>query len=449
MPRRLPSSSLDKQTQITASDTGAVLAGTWYIGTGGAGGAGAVAGTLNGPLNGNAATASKWASKVTVNGIDLQGDITPITIGVNTTSNPSAGTYRPLFVPSNSAGNQQASTSGNLSYDPNTGTLTATVFSGSGSGLTGVVKSISFNGGAAVDGAVSINSPAQVQSDWNQTTTSAVDYIKNKPTIPSLSGYATESFVTTRGYLTSAPVTSVNGQTGAVTVSSPTAVSGLSQDTVMRASGGINWGMGAVPGYTYTISNGSVDDTSTVFTVPSTGWWTFPNVKIMFKGKRIGCSASLNPSSAYITGIFEVFTDVSGWTPIAAKWWDWNQINYVFDSGESRYIDTRAQYYSGGYGIGSEGVGAESTYFNRPYYLQSGNNIRLRSKWVSTVPTIEVAGATWNAGSTNPENYLPFYIYTAETPNYEWRAYPSPISFDGGYWYMGNWVQFSAIRVGT
>lgn len=26
---------------------------------------------------------------------------------------------------------------------------------------------------------------AQVQSDWNQATTTAVDYIKNKPTIPS------------------------------------------------------------------------------------------------------------------------------------------------------------------------------------------------------------------------------------------------------------------------
>ena len=34
-----------------------------------------------------------------------------------------------------------------------------------------------------------------VQSDWNQTDNSAKDYIKNKPTIPSLSGYATENYV--------------------------------------------------------------------------------------------------------------------------------------------------------------------------------------------------------------------------------------------------------------
>ena len=34
-----------------------------------------------------------------------------------------------------------------------------------------------------------------VQSDWNQANTSAEDYIKNKPTIPSISGLATESYV--------------------------------------------------------------------------------------------------------------------------------------------------------------------------------------------------------------------------------------------------------------
>lgn len=36
---------------------------------------------------------------------------------------------------------------------------------------------------------------APVQSDWNQSDEEALDYIKNKPTIPSLSGYATEEYV--------------------------------------------------------------------------------------------------------------------------------------------------------------------------------------------------------------------------------------------------------------
>lgn len=43
---------------------------------------------------------------------------------------------------------------------------------------------------------------AQIQSDWNQTNTSAKDYIKNKPTIPSLTEYATEQWVRQQGYLT-------------------------------------------------------------------------------------------------------------------------------------------------------------------------------------------------------------------------------------------------------
>lgn len=34
---------------------------------------------------------------------------------------------------------------------------------------------------------------AQVQSDWNQTTTTAVDYIKNKPTIPTVPGVVSTS----------------------------------------------------------------------------------------------------------------------------------------------------------------------------------------------------------------------------------------------------------------
>ncbi len=50
-------------------------------------------------------------------------------------------------------------------------------------------------------GNVSLAIPAaQIQSDWNQSNTSALDYIKNKPTIPSVNY----------------PVVSVNGKTGAV-----------------------------------------------------------------------------------------------------------------------------------------------------------------------------------------------------------------------------------------
>lgn len=43
------------------------------------------------------------------------------------------------------------------------------------------------------------NIPEQVQADWDETNTSSKAYIQNKPTIPSIDGLATESFVT--GYV--------------------------------------------------------------------------------------------------------------------------------------------------------------------------------------------------------------------------------------------------------
>lgn len=50
---------------------------------------------------------------------------------------------------------------------------------------TGTVTSV--NNVSPVNGNVTISIPAaQIQSDWNQTNTSSKDYIKNKPTIPSV-----------------------------------------------------------------------------------------------------------------------------------------------------------------------------------------------------------------------------------------------------------------------
>lgn len=43
----------------------------------------------------------------------------------------------------------------------------------------------------------------QVQSDWNESDTESMAFIKNKPTIPSLTGYATETWVQGQNYLTS------------------------------------------------------------------------------------------------------------------------------------------------------------------------------------------------------------------------------------------------------
>jgi hypothetical protein len=233
MPRRLPSSALDTQSQITAvsgslASPQGTLSGYWKLDQ-----------TLTGDITGNAGTATRFKDAVVVNGTTLAGNSTPVTIGVNTTSIATSGTYYPTFVPTNTAGNQQASTHASLSYDPNTGFLSATRFVGSGAGLTGVVTSISFNGAAAVNGAVSITSPAQVQPDWNATT--GLGSILNKPALfsgsytdlsnkPALfSGSYTDlsskptlfdgAYSSLTG-IPAAPVTSVNASTGAVIVRS-------------------------------------------------------------------------------------------------------------------------------------------------------------------------------------------------------------------------------------
>ena len=106
---------------------------------------------------------------VVVNGTNLAGNVTPITIGVNTTTISTSGTYYPIFVPTNVAGNQQASTNLSFSYDPNTGYLSASRFVGSGAGLTNIVTSLAVNGATAATGAVAITTVASVAAGTGVT----------------------------------------------------------------------------------------------------------------------------------------------------------------------------------------------------------------------------------------------------------------------------------------
>lgn len=73
----------------------------------------------------------------------------------------------------------------------------------------------------------------QVQVDWNETDDTKPSFINNKPTIPNVSNFVEKSqtsgllrndgTVDTNNYLVNAPVTSVNGQTGAVSLNIPAA----------------------------------------------------------------------------------------------------------------------------------------------------------------------------------------------------------------------------------
>lgn len=133
---------LDTQTAITSAGTSgspATLSGYWQLDQ-----------TLKGSINGNAGTATALQNSVLVNGSSFTGNGGSFTVNLNTTSVGNNATYYPTFVPSNSAGNQQASTVTSFSINPGTGALSATSFVGSGSSLSGVVYSVASGTGTSV-----------------------------------------------------------------------------------------------------------------------------------------------------------------------------------------------------------------------------------------------------------------------------------------------------------
>ena len=222
---------LDNQTFIKSGGTGATLQGAWYIGT--TGGAAPAAGTLNGPLNGNATSASTLLTKRAINGVDFDGSAA-ITVPVNTTSNPTSGTYYPIFVPSSGAGNQQASTSNStgFTFNPATNALTvsgnigAANFSGSSSGTNTGDQNLS--GYALLSGATFTGTIGAANFSGSSSGTNTGD--QNLAPYAVAANLATVATSGSYNDLSNKPVTgvsSVNGQTGAVNiVSGVTSVNG-------------------------------------------------------------------------------------------------------------------------------------------------------------------------------------------------------------------------------
>ena len=99
----------------------------------------------------------------------------------------------------------------------------AAIRSGAAAGYTAVQPDDLAAVATTGDYADLLNKPAipaaQIQSDWNQTNSAAVDFIKNKPTIPG-----------------PAPVTSVNGDTGDVEIYGNTLLMEQSQSTTVSAA---------------------------------------------------------------------------------------------------------------------------------------------------------------------------------------------------------------------
>ena len=99
----------------------------------------------------------------------------------------------------------------------------AAIRSGAAAGATAVQPSALATVATSGEYGDLLNTPtipaAQIQSDWNQTNSAAVDFIKNKPTIPG-----------------PAPVTSVNGETGDVALYGNTLIMGQGQSTLVSTA---------------------------------------------------------------------------------------------------------------------------------------------------------------------------------------------------------------------
>ena len=90
----------------------------------------------------------------------------------------------------------------------------------------------------------------QVQSDWNVTDSASTAYIKNKPTIPSLNGYATEQWVLDKHYISGVDLSDYALKSEIPTV--PTSNSAFTNDEHFITSGDSVFNNYATTANTYT-----------------------------------------------------------------------------------------------------------------------------------------------------------------------------------------------------
>lgn len=96
-----------------------------------------------GPLTGNASTATSATSASSAT------TATNATNLANTGAVATNGSFYPTFVASNSSTNQAHNTAAGLSFNPSSGVLSATSFTGAGTGLTGTAGSLNIGGNSA------------------------------------------------------------------------------------------------------------------------------------------------------------------------------------------------------------------------------------------------------------------------------------------------------------
>ena len=265
--------TLVENVRATISDTGLTVVGT----TSSTSFSGPLTGDVTGNVSGNAGTVTNGVyttdtgtvtnlmlagsiannkltnSKVTVNGVE-------ISLGASGTVTSAAGTLTGTTLASNVLASSLTSV-GTLTNLTVTNPISGSVTGNAGTVTNGVYTTGSYSNPSWItslaysklSGAPSIPA-AQIQSDWNQTNNTLLDFIKNKPTIPTvptvvsaftndsgyitsaaLSGYATQTYVNSQGFITTGSL-SVTSNTPSGTTSTLTYTGGVFTFTSAAAS---------------------------------------------------------------------------------------------------------------------------------------------------------------------------------------------------------------------
>ncbi len=194
-------------TPSSATIGAITLAGTLVVGNGGTGVA-----TLSGLAYGNgtsAFTAATAAQVVSVIGTTAVTNATNATNTGITEDTATASAVYPTWVTANTGNLPQKTTSTKLSFVPSTGVLSATSFTGAGTGLTGTASSLSIGGNAATATSATSSTTAT-----NATNTAITDNTSSSATwyptivstttgnLPQTTSSTKFSFVPSTGFLT-------------------------------------------------------------------------------------------------------------------------------------------------------------------------------------------------------------------------------------------------------
>ena len=222
----------------------------------------------------------------------------------------------------------------------------------------------------------------QVQSDWNQTTTTAVDYIKNKPTIPSKTSQLTnDSWYITSSYHDSSKQDKLTTQTAYTSKWTSTKVPTITTNTLGQVTG--------------------ITETSIAFPVTSV-WGSTGAVWL----KTINWNSILWSGNLEVSGITKVFTlsstsDLTN-AQAAYDWYanGWNPIiRYNKEEYRVSYIESTYMYFGDSYSNNNSRPYMSSIRFGISSWTVTSVNYYSANITRHSTITVTLTSAWWSSNS--------------------------------------------------